>query len=447
MKLGEMLVRDGRLTEAQLQQAIDQQKRDGGRLGTVMVEMGLVDLDALTVYLGLELGIPMATGATLDRAKRSAVRLLSPGNAARYRCVPILVQDRQLIAALDDPHDLPALDDLARLTGYRILPRVAPEIRIYYYLERYYGVARPPRFLVFGDAPRGTRRTDPGLPAAALPGLPPLASAPVRAPTPPPVLPAVARPERKPRPAPPPVAAATNDAVEEFEALEIDAEDLLVELEADDAATAERAGPGEALSEGAPPGAGHLPAPAEAWEPLDIEDAIATMARVTQRGDVADAIMGYAAGMFEVAALCIVRDHMAFGWKGFGPGLDRDRIETLLLPLAAPSILQTAIAGDQIFRGTPFPSTLHNYLYKVLRCPQPESAVVAVITIGKRIVNLLYGHRENGAPMSEIDLEGLREVARAATEAYVRLIAGSKQTSGEGRRAGREDREPPSSGT
>ena len=71
MKLGEMLVRDGRVTEDQLQQCLAHQAQVGGRFGTVLVELGLVDLDALTVYLGLELGIPIATGAMLERAKRS----------------------------------------------------------------------------------------------------------------------------------------------------------------------------------------------------------------------------------------------------------------------------------------------------------------------------------------------------------------------------------------
>ena len=36
-----------------------------------------------------------------------------------------------------------------------MLPRVAPEVRIYYYIERYYGVARPARFVKFGETPRG----------------------------------------------------------------------------------------------------------------------------------------------------------------------------------------------------------------------------------------------------------------------------------------------------
>src|SRR5436190_22662825 len=130
MKLGEMLIRDGRLTEPQLEAALKYQARDGGRFGTILVEHGFIDLEALTVYLGLELGIPIATGAMLERAKRAAVRLLTPEQAYRFKCVPLVVQDRQLIACLEDPHDFDILDGLSQLTGYRVIPRVAPEIRV-----------------------------------------------------------------------------------------------------------------------------------------------------------------------------------------------------------------------------------------------------------------------------------------------------------------------------
>src|SRR2546423_1007429 len=143
MKLGEMLVRDGRLTEPQLGSALGFQARDGARLGTVLVEHGMVDLEALTVYLGLELGIPIATGAMLERAKRAAVRLLQPAQAFKHKCIPLVVQDRQLIAAIEDPHDFATLEALNSITGYRVLPRVTPEVRIYYYIERYYGRPRP----------------------------------------------------------------------------------------------------------------------------------------------------------------------------------------------------------------------------------------------------------------------------------------------------------------
>jgi len=259
MKLGEMLVRDGRLTEPALQSALGFQARDGGRLGTILFEHGWVDLEALTVYLGLELGIPIATGAMLERAKRAAVRLLQPAQAFKYKCVPLVVQDRQLIAAIEDPHDFATLEALSALTGYRVLPRVAPELRVYYYIERYYGVARPARFQKFGDTPRGDEgaQSDVGLPAPPLPGLPPVPAAPIAAPGPRPRLRSVK------------MAKLFDDS----EALELDAEDLIDSLEADAEAEAEAAPTVAPIQLSvptvAPPPTGHPP-PAPAPIPADV---------------------------------------------------------------------------------------------------------------------------------------------------------------------------------
>ncbi|HUS66770.1 MAG TPA: hypothetical protein VMZ28_19670, partial [Kofleriaceae bacterium] len=192
MKLGEMLVRDGRVSQAQIDAAIAHKARVGGKIGSVMVELGFLDAETLTIYLGLMLGMPIATGATLERCKRSAVRLLTPQQAARYRCVPIVIQGQTLILAIDDPHDVQSLDALHNITGYRILPRIAPEIRLYYYLERFYGVARPPRYEALGETPRGNQQMGShaasGLPGPPLPGLPPRRATPIQAPTPRPVL-------------------------------------------------------------------------------------------------------------------------------------------------------------------------------------------------------------------------------------------------------------------
>ncbi len=421
MKLGEMLVRDDRLSEAQLDEALVRQAQVGGRLGTVLVEMGLLNTDTLTVYLGLELGIPIATSATLDRAKRAAVRLLSPEQACRYRCVPILVQDRQLIAAIDDPLDWQALDELSRITGQRVVPRVAPEIRLHYYLERLYGVPRPPRFAGIGDPQRGERAPR-DLPAPPLPGLPPRSHEPVRAPTPPKPLRAV----RASAPPPPP----PTPASAEREALELDAADLVEELDAD--------GGVDAAAEAAPPPSDDAPReapkrsePAPSKPPVQELSKVAALEAISsahEREGVADALLGYALGRFDAALLLMVRDNLAFGWKAIGNDLDPSRIDAMLIPLDAPSMFQVAIYNQGVFRGRPFPATVHNYLYKVLRIEPPPYAAVAVASIGSRPVNLLYGHRRSGEPLTDDALDELGELTRAASDAYVQLIAASKRT-------------------
>ena len=70
------------------------------------------------------------------------------------------------------------------------------------------------------------------------------------------------------------------------------------------------------------------------------------------------------------------------------------------------------------------PSTVHSYLYKVLQCAEPSLVTAGAMTIGKRVVNVLYGH----APaLTPLELDDFQQVCRAAAEAYARLIAVSKQ--------------------
>jgi hypothetical protein len=466
MKLGEMLVRDGRITQSQLEQALAHQTRVGGRIGSILVELGFMDAETLTVYLGLELGIPIATGATLERCKRSAVKLLTAQQAARYRCVPIVIQGQTLIIAIDDPHDIQSLDALHNITGYRILPRVSPEIRIYYYLERFYGVPRPTRYRALGETPRGnsalgSHPTSSGLPGPPLPGLPPRRNSPIAAPTPRPVVrrseaiaavaPAVVVQRPPPVPSSPaivataaavaehlpaadtvPTATATpRKSPQEQEALELDANDLVTELEADDAeAAAAQSAPVKGDTAAQPATIERGPRAVRTTVPIyptrTPDEAVDIINSTDQRGSVADAILCYAAGLFEVAALCLVRDQFAVGWKGFGPNMDIDRIETLLVPLEMPSVFQIATKTRDIVHAHAVPATLHDHIFKVLRAHTPLYSVVCPITIGARVVNLFYAHKADGADLTESEMADLRRIMTAASDAYVRLISASK---------------------
>jgi hypothetical protein len=402
MRLGAMLVRDGRLTPAQVLAAVGQQARVGGRLGTVLVEMRLVDPDTLTVYLGLEMGIPIATRAALDRAKRTALRLLTAEQAMRSFCVPLIVQDHQLIAAMRDPHDLPALDEIAHVTGYRIIPRVAPEIRLWYYIEKYYGVPRPPRFRAMGDLaisapPAGGDVPEP--PPPPLPGLPP------------------------------PIPSVGGGRSPTVTALSDSHDELAHQLEKapDEASISLRTVDVEAMARAAVsplPGASSpvLSSPVVP-DSLDIGAALLRMSIATTRTEIAHAILGYARSVLDVGVLLIVREDLAFGWKGFGGDVTADRVETLLIPLETSSMFKAAIDAADVFATSPPASSLHMHLLKVLRAPMPARAVVAPVIIRERVVNLLYGQVHADRVLNDEAIAGLRKAAIAAGNGYVRLIA------------------------
>jgi hypothetical protein len=97
----------------------------------------------------------------------------------------------------------------------------------------------------------------------------------------------------------------------------------------------------------------------------------------------------------------------------------------LLIPLEHPSIVQAAASSETgIVSGPVTPSTVNSYLYKVLGCSEPRRATAGVVLIGKRIVNVLYGH---GHELTDQQIEEMREVCSAAAAAYARLIAVQKK--------------------
>jgi hypothetical protein len=216
---------------------------------------------------------------------------------------------------------------------------------------------------------------------------------------------------------------------DESEALELDAEDLIDTLDADDAAPAPVAAvvaqPADAAAGSATPGRPRstIPPPLTP-QPLSADVAMRELATASDRNRIVDALLGYAAAAFESSVVFTVRDNMAFGWKAIGvPGYAH--VEHLLIPLDAPSVLQLAMAAENhVVHGSLVASTVNSYLYKVLGTPEPQHVSAGVIMIGKRVVNILYGH---GKELTPIQIGVLGQVCKSAAEAYTRLIAAKKK--------------------
>ena len=189
-RIGELLVEAGVITREQLSSALAHQREHGGRLGTNLVEMGALDEQTLAKELARQLSIPSATAAQIDRAEAGARKLLGPKLAEKWRALPIREDAGKLWVAMADPTDQQAVNEVSKATGRKIRPMVAPELLIWYGLERHYQVKRQPRVvevrthssdLLHIDAPK-TPTVPKGatLPAGATsPPTPPTEEAPV----------------------------------------------------------------------------------------------------------------------------------------------------------------------------------------------------------------------------------------------------------------------------
>jgi len=123
-RIGDLFVEDGMITEQQLAEALDVQRRTGGRLGEILIELEFItSVDAARI-LARRLGMPFVD---LDASPIDEIvaHRIPEEIARRYRAVPIEEEDGVLRVAVADPTDVFALDDLQVITGLQVLPVVA----------------------------------------------------------------------------------------------------------------------------------------------------------------------------------------------------------------------------------------------------------------------------------------------------------------------------------
>lgn len=147
MLLGEMLMEEGALTQAQLEQVLNAQSIYGGRLGTNLVEMGLIREEQLARVLNEKMGVPCLDSAALHDIPAQVLALVPQEMVQRYHVLPVALEGKRLTLAMIDPSDFQAIEEIGFVTGLVIVPRVCSELRLNISLERYYGIRRAVRYI------------------------------------------------------------------------------------------------------------------------------------------------------------------------------------------------------------------------------------------------------------------------------------------------------------
>ena len=145
-RLGDLLIEKTLITDEQRNRAVLRQVRQRGRIGTALLEEGASE-EIVLHGLSVQHRVPPASPEALEQIRADVLRLVPGRVAQRLHAVPFRRNGRSLAVAMRDPGDLPALDELTALTGFRILPHAAVEVRIYALLYRYYAADVEPRYL------------------------------------------------------------------------------------------------------------------------------------------------------------------------------------------------------------------------------------------------------------------------------------------------------------
>ncbi len=172
-RLGQLLVRADLVSENNLARALGVQNFAGGRIGTLLLERGSVSEDDLGKTLALQHGVEYVPWKLLADVAPIVIAALPAKFAIKHAAVPYDRSENAIKLALRDPADLRILDELFFVTGRKIIASVAPEVRIYQALEKYYGERRTPRYAILAEKlsrpARGSRAAAPPPPPQFFP--------------------------------------------------------------------------------------------------------------------------------------------------------------------------------------------------------------------------------------------------------------------------------------
>src|SRR5205809_304972 len=140
VRIGELLLKEKRISAEQLQQALTAQKANGGKLGFNLVKLGYVKDEEITALLSKQYGVPSINLAQFE-IDPAVIKLIPSETANKYQIVPLSRAGATLTIAMTDPTNVFAMDDIKFMTGYNVEPVVASETAVTDAITKYYPAA------------------------------------------------------------------------------------------------------------------------------------------------------------------------------------------------------------------------------------------------------------------------------------------------------------------
>ena len=387
MRIGEILIRAGHLTQEALEEALDWQVLYGGSLGTNLLELKLVEEEHLARALGKQMSSDVAWGEL--QSEQDVIPLLPKQIADRDEMVPWKMEKRRL-KVLCTQIRLEKMDELGHKIGRSCLPVVAPEFRIFQLLRAKYAAVRQMRALDFGVVPADERRRK--------------------------------KPQGNATPAAPPPELIDESAFN-------DLYNRVVQGGSATASEPARSATIETLPEdailGAPPADDFWPPPAifpppappapldwgqgrASWEepepaapkpddsPLEFKEALSLLEGVSDRKAIAHIVLRASLNKAKRALLLQVQGAVAVGWDALGDGLEQ-AAQIVAIPLSAPSAFQLVVETRSHFLGRLQKTPVNVRFLAQLGKKVPLSSLIVPILHRGRVSHLLYldnGHKQ-----------------------------------------------------
>ncbi|HTI04118.1 MAG TPA: type IV-A pilus assembly ATPase PilB [Gemmatimonadales bacterium] len=136
-KLGEILVREGLITQEQLRKALLEQKNSGMRLGYTLVKLGFIEETEVSKMLARQYRMP-AVDLSRFEVDAKILKLIPPDVATKHTVLPLKREGRTLTVAIADPNNVTAIEDIKFITRCDVFPVIAGEYTLRNAIDRYY---------------------------------------------------------------------------------------------------------------------------------------------------------------------------------------------------------------------------------------------------------------------------------------------------------------------
>jgi hypothetical protein len=137
--IGQLLLREGLITELQLLQGLHYHKTHGISLGQALLKLKFTTERAVKIALAEQGDIKLMPGDYIDFIPPNLTGYIQKEYAWRHKVCPIRRTRDHLMIVMDDPTDLAAVDFIRASTGLQVSVYTAPEAVIVQALARLYG--------------------------------------------------------------------------------------------------------------------------------------------------------------------------------------------------------------------------------------------------------------------------------------------------------------------
>ncbi len=137
VRLGELLVNKGLITQKQLDEGLHEQKMSGNKLGSSLVKLGFISEKNLVAFLSKHYGVP-AIDLTEAEIESEAIKMIPMDVVFKYQIIPIKRVGSTLRVAMCDPSNILAIDDIKFLTSCHVEVFVSSESAVKTAIDKYY---------------------------------------------------------------------------------------------------------------------------------------------------------------------------------------------------------------------------------------------------------------------------------------------------------------------